>query len=343
MIDLRSDTVTRPSRAMRQFIADAEVGDDVIGGDPTTDQLQQQTAEVLGKESALFMPSGTMTNQVAIRVHCKPGDEFICEAACHIYNYEQAAFAQLSGVVAKTIGGDGGVLKAEQLHGSIRPENEHLARTRMVCLENTHNRGAGRVQPYENVVQICRWARDNGLRTHLDGARLFNAVAATGISARKWADHFDTVSVCFSKGLGAPVGSALAGPADLMREARRHRKLFGGGMRQSGIIAAGALFALQNNRDRLLVDHANAQVIADGVRDCPAFELEPAQVDTNIIIFRVDASCGSAEDVVEKLDQRGILVLAIGPQHVRAVTHLDVTREECECAADALRGHAAAN
>jgi threonine aldolase len=265
-IDLRSDTVTKPSAAMRQAIANADVGDDVIDVDPTCQKLERLTAEILGKEAAVFMPSGSMTNQVGVRIHCKPGDEFICEAGCHIYNYEQGAFAQLSGIVAKTVEGKAGVMHVDQLRGLVRPENDHLVRTRMVALENTHNRGAGKVQPYETLVAICDWAREAGLRLHLDGARLWNATAATGIAEAVWAKHFDTVSVCFSKGLGAPVGSALAGPKEMMKEARRHRKLFGGAMRQDGIIGAGALYALQNNRARLVEDHVNAQILADAVR-----------------------------------------------------------------------------
>src|SRR6186713_1191870 len=186
IIDLRSDTVTRPTPAMRQFIANAEVGDDVIDVDPTCHRLEKLTAEILGKEAALFMPSGTMTNQVGVRIHCKPGDEFICEEGCHIYNYEQGAFAQLSGVVARTVEGEYGVLRPEQLRNLIRPDNEHLVRTRLVCLENTHNRGSGRVQPYDVVAAICDWAREHGMRTHLDGARLFNAAVASGIAADRW-------------------------------------------------------------------------------------------------------------------------------------------------------------
>ena len=218
-IDLRSDTVTKPTPGMRRSIADAKVGDDVIETDPSVERLQDLCSEMLGMESAIFMPSGTMTNQIAIRIHCQPGDEFICESGCHIYNYEQAAYAQLSGVSARTVDGEFGVLHVDQLDGLIRPDNEHLVRTRLVCLENTHNRGAGRVQPYENVVEICQWAKANGLRRHLDGARLFNAAVATGIDLADWAQHFDTVSVCFSKGLGAPVGSALAGPRELIKGA----------------------------------------------------------------------------------------------------------------------------
>jgi len=309
---------------MRRAIANAEVGDDVIDRDPTVEELQRLTAELLGQEAAIFMPSGSMTNQVAVRIHCKPGDEFICDAGCHIYNYEQGAFAQLSGVVAKTVEGDGGVMQPEQLHGLIRADNEHLVRTRLVCLENTHNRGAGRVQPYEVVAEICQWARQHGLRTHLDGARLFNAVAATGIAAADWSQYFDTVSVCFSKGLGAPVGSALAGPRELIQEARRHRKLFGGGMRQAGIIAAGALYALQHHRERLVEDHEHAQILAEAVCHADGIRLTSKQVDTNIVIFEVDPALGTAADFVASLQQEEILMLAISPTRVRAVTHLDV-------------------
>lgn len=211
-------------------MANAVVGDDVIDVDPTVEELQHEVARLLGKEQAVFMPSGSMTNQVGIRVHCKPGDEFLCDTNCHIFNYEQGAFAQLSGVVARTVDGHQGVLSLDQLQHLIRPSNDHLTRTRLVCLENTHNRGGGKILPFDEMTAICQWARENGLSTHLDGARLFNAVVATGISAERWSAGFDTVSVCFSKGLGAPVGSALAGSAAAMQEARRHRKLFGGGM-----------------------------------------------------------------------------------------------------------------
>jgi threonine aldolase len=336
-IDLRSDTVTQPTAEMRKAMAEAEVGDDVIDVDPTVQRLQNLTAEILGKEAAIYMPSGSMTNQIAVRIHCKPGDELLCESGCHIYNYEQGAFAQLSGVVARTVEGQSGVLELDQLRGLIRPANEHLVRTRLVCLENTHNRGAGRVQPYETVGKICQWAHDNGLRTHLDGARLFNAVAATGIAAADWAQHFETVSVCFSKGLGAPVGSALAGPREMIQEARRHRKLFGGGMRQAGIIAAGALYALQHNRDRLSDDHATAQIIAQAVHETDGLLLRPEQVDTNIVIFHVDPALGTAAQFVAKLKEQAVLMLAISQTQVRAVTHLHITIADARRAADIMR------
>jgi threonine aldolase len=328
LVDLRSDTVTRPTPAMRAAMAAAEVGDDVIDVDPTVERLQRLCAEMLGKEAALYMPSGSMTNQIAIRLHCQPGDEFICEADCHIYNYEQAAFAQLSGVATRTVQGDAGVLHVDQLCELIRPANDHMVRTRLVTLENTHNRGAGRIQPYENVVQICAWAESHGLRRHLDGARLFNAAVATGIPVADWSRHFDTVSVCFSKGLGAPVGSALAGPRELIQLARRHRKVFGGGMRQAGIIAAGALYALENHIDRLADDHATARILADAVRQCAGLRLDPDHVDTNMVIFRVDPGLGTAADMVDALRERGVLVLATSPVKIRAVTHLDVDESQ---------------
>jgi len=336
-IDLRSDTVTRPSPEMRQAMANAEVNDDVIDVDPSCDRLQKLTAEILGKEAALYMPSGTMTNQVGVRIHCKPGDEFLCETGCHIYNYEQGAFAQLSGVVARTVEGKAGVLHVDQLRGLIRPENDHLVRTRLVCVENTHNRAGGKVTPHENIVAISAWARESGLRMHLDGARLWNAVAATGIAEAEWAKHFDTVSVCFSKGLGAPVGSALAGPKEMIQEARRHRKLFGGAARQIGIIAAGALYALQHNRQRLKDDHANAQLLADAVRDSDGLSLLFDAVESNIVIFRVEPTLGSAAELVAELKSQNLLCLAIGPQQVRLVTHLDVSEAQCRQAAKILR------
>lgn len=336
-IDLRSDTVTLPSQAMRQAMNDAPLGDDVIDIDPTVERLQQVTAERLGKEAAIFMPSGTMTNQVAVRVHCRPGDELICEDGCHIYNYEQGAFAQFSGVVARTVSGREGIMTVEQLKGMVRPDNEHMVRTRMVCLENTHNRGGGRVLPYEVVSKITKWAQEQGLIAHLDGARLFNAVVASGVSANDWASGFDTVSVCFSKGLGAPVGSILAGTKEHIQAARRQRKVFGGGMRQAGVIAAAALFAIENNVERLQEDHDTAQVIAKAVEEAPGVTLEPKQVDTNIVIFRVDESMGSATEFVEQLGEQGVSMLPFSDVHVRAVTHMHITTEDAEQAGATIR------
>jgi threonine aldolase len=341
-IDLRSDTVTRPSLAMREAMAVAEVGDDVFGDDPTVRHLEAHVAALLGKEAALFVPSGTMGNQLGLRVHCQAGDEFLCEANCHILCYEQGAYAQLFGLAAQPVEGDHGVLQVEQLMHRIRPiGNDHCVQTRLVCIENTHNRGAGRIQPYDSVAEICGWAAENGLARHLDGARLFNAVVATGISAADWSSHFDTVSVCFSKGLGAPVGSALCGPADLIRSARRYRKALGGGMRQAGIIAAGALYALEHNIDRLADDHANARILAEAIRATPGLRLDPEIIDTNIVIFEVDPELGTAPAFSARLRDAGVWMNATAPQRMRAVTHLDVSREQVQHAAQVLHATAA--
>jgi threonine aldolase len=330
MIDLRSDTVTQPCAAMRQAMANAPVGDDVIDKDPTVERLEQLTASLLGKEAAMFMPSGTMTNQAAIKLHCQPGDEMLCEEGCHIFNYEQGAFAVLSGVIARTVSGQRSVMQPEQLDELVRPDNEHAARTRLVCLENTHNRGGGVILPYENVAAVCHWAQSRGLIRHLDGARLFNAAVATGISAQQWASHFDTVSVCFSKGLGAPVGSALAGPRDMLVPLRRHRKLFGGAMRQSGIIAAGALYALEHNIPRLAEDHATAQILATHIRATPGLTLVPEVVDTNIVIFRIDDQRLLAAEFCALAKQQGVWMLPFGKYTVRAVTHLHITSADAQ-------------
>ena len=341
-IDLRSDTVTRPTPEMRAAMAHAAVGDDVFDEDPTIHKLQERTADLLGKEAAIFVPSGSMSNQIGVRLHCGPGDEFICDAGCHIYNYEQGAYAQLSGVATRTVDGQGGVMQLAQLQGLIRPENDHLVRTRLVCLENTHNRGAGRIQPQAVVEAICTWAHEQGLATHLDGARLFNASVATGLSLRQLAAPFDTVSVCFSKGLGAPVGSALAGPRDSIKTARRHRKLFGGAMRQAGVIAAGALYALENHIGRLAEDHAHAQRLAAAVRGIEGLRLQPAEVDTNIVIFAVAPALGTAAQFCARLEAAGLRMLAISATTIRAVMHLDVATRQIDRACEILANTAQA-
>jgi threonine aldolase len=338
IIDLRSDTVTRPTSGMRAAMAAAEVGDDVFGDDPTVCRLEERVADLLGKEAAIYVPSGTMSNQIAVNVHMLPGDELLCDVNCHIYNYEAGGPAILSSVTCRTIDGDYGILDVTDLDDKIRnPDDVHLVRTRMVALENTHNRGGGRIYPIEKIEAISQWARKNGLIMHLDGARLWNAIVATGISAKEWGKHFDTVSVCFSKGLGAPVGSALAGPRAVIAKARRTRKLFGGGMRQAGIIAAACIYAIDHNVERLADDHRNAQVIAQAIADTPGLSLEPPEVDTNLVWFRIDSSLGSAKDVAMRLKQSGILVHAAGPQKIRACTHLDVSKAQAERVADTLR------
>jgi threonine aldolase len=337
VIDLRSDTVTRPTPGMRAAMAAAEVGDDVFGDDPTVNRLQERVAALLGKEAALFVPSGTMSNQICVRVHTQPQDELLLEATCHIYLYEAGGPAVHSGVTCRTLEGDYGILDLSQLEDKIRPDNEHLVRTRLVCLENTHNRGGGRVYPLEKIQAISSWAREHGLAMHLDGARLWNAIAATGTSAAEWATPFDTVSVCFSKGLGAPVGSALAGPREFVAKARRIRKLFGGAMRQAGVLAAAALYALDHHQDRLAEDHRNAQVIAQAVADTPGLRLDPPDVETNLVWIEVDPDLGSARDVVQRLKERGVLVHGAGPHTFRACTHLDVSAAQALRAAEVIR------
>lgn len=328
LIDLRSDTVTRPTPGMRAAMAAAEVGDDVFDEDPSIHRLQERIAGLLGREAAIFVPSGTMSNQIGVRLHCSPGDEFICETGCHIYNYEQGAYAQLSGLATRTVTGDEAILHVDQLRGLVRGGNDHLVTTRLVCLENTHNRGAGRILPYDGVVEICEWAHESGLTTHLDGARLFNAVVATGIPAAHWAQHFDTVSVCFSKGLGAPVGSALVGCREHIKRARRYRKLFGGAMRQAGVIAAAALYALEHHVDRLAQDHAHAQILAQAIRQIDGLQLVPERIDTNMLIFRVEPRMGSAAEFAHRLQEAGLLVLPISSSTIRLVTHLDVNEAD---------------
>jgi threonine aldolase len=337
MIELRSDTFTRPTPGMRAAMAAAEVGDDVYREDPTVLRLEEKTAALLGKEAALFVPSGTMGNQLGVRVHCQPGDEFLCNSDCHIFMYEQAAAAQLFGLSARPITAEGHLLTLAHLEDKVRPDDVHHPRTRLVTLENTHNRGAGRVLPYDETVRICNWAKEQGLARHLDGARLFNAVVASGIPAADWAQHFDTISVCFSKGLGAPIGSALVGPRDKIEQARRLRKALGGGWRQAGILAAAAIYALDNHVERLAEDHANAQLFAQAVQRCDGLELDAEQVDTNIVIFRVGPQWGAASEFCQRLAERGVRMNSFARTKVRAVFHLDVSAADAARAAEQIK------
>jgi threonine aldolase len=335
LIDLRSDTVTLPTPAMRQAIAAADVGDDVFGEDPTVRRLEARTAEMLGKEAALFVPSGTMANQLAIRAHTEPGDEVLVEGQAHIYYYEAGAPAALSGVMCRCLAGQRGIFTAADVRAALRPPDQHFARTRMVCVENTHNRGGGSIWPLEAVTAVVVVARECGLRLHLDGARLWNASAATGLPERAYAAPFDSVNVCFSKGLGAPVGSALAGPQEFIARARRFRKQFGGGMRQAGIIAAGALHALEHHRARLVEDHQNAHALAEGLAPLAGVDLDPATVQTNIVLVRLTRR--PAATVARQLEASSVRVLATGPKTLRAVTNLNVTRDDIEVALRAFR------
>ena len=336
-IDLRSDTVTKPTPAMRRAMAEAEVGDDVYGEDPTVIALERRTAELLGQEAALFVPSGTMANQIAVGVHCQPGDELLCDPAAHLYVWEGGGIARHWGVTARPVPGHQGAWSASDLADKVRPDDGHYVRTRLVCLENTHNRGGGTVYPYHRLTDVSAWARSCGLALHLDGARLMNAVVASGIPATEWGRRFDTVSICFSKGLGAPVGSALAGPAGLIRKAHRLRKVLGGGMRQAGILAAAAWHALDHHVNRLADDHDHARILANAVEETEGLRLESGPVETNLVWIAVDPQLGTAADVVARLREAGVLVSALGAQVVRACTHLDVTREGVEIAADAIR------
>ena len=330
-IDLRSDTVTRPSPAMRDAMARAIVGDDVYGEDPSVHELEHRTAEILGKESALFVPSGTMSNQIALLLHTRPGDEVVIGEGAHIAFYESGAGAAWAGVQFAHAG-SGGLFDEQELAAAVKPPADYHPRTSLVCLENTHNRAGGRIFPERAVAAIVARARQFGLATHLDGARLWHAALATNRSEALLAAPFDTVSVCFSKGLGAPVGSALVGSRDAVRRARRYRKMLGGGMRQAGILAAGALYALEHQRARLAHDHASARELGRALASLPGVRV--VEPETNIVCFALDAL--SAERVVETARRLGVLVNATGPRTVRAVTHLDVSSEDVMRAAERL-------
>jgi len=336
MIDLRSDTVTRPTPAMRRAMAEAAVGDDVFAEDPTVNLLQQKVAELLGKPAALYVPSGVMSNQLAIKVHTQPGDEVIVEKDSHIFNYETGAPSILSNIQLHTIPGHRGVLRAEQLAPAVRPAAYYMPRTTLICLENTHNRAGGTVYPIEEIKRIRGFAGALGIKMHLDGARLWNACVASGLAPREYAQQFDTVSVCFSKGLGAPVGSALVGTEDAIQRARRFRKIFGGGMRQAGIIAAGALYALENHVERLKEDHEKARVFAERVARNPAFQIDLGSVQTNIVVIDISNTGKSTNEVLDVLRSKGVLLTDANVTSIRAVMHLDVSAEQVSRAADIL-------
>jgi len=337
IIDLRSDTFTKPSEAMRKAMASAEVGDDVFGEDPTVNRLQQKVASMLGKEAGLFVASGTMGNQVAINAHTQPGDEVILEAQAHIFYYEAGAPALLSGVQLRPVPGTRGILTPTQVEAAIRPSNVHFPPTRLICLENTHNRAGGAIFPIEGIREIRRVADEFGLSMHLDGARLWNASVATGIPLNEYGRYFDSISVCFSKGLGAPVGSLVAGSGATIERAHRYRKIYGGGMRQVGIIAAGALYAVEHNIERMAEDHQNARLLAERVTELPGVSVDMDVVQTNIVIMEVKGAKYTAPQIVEALKERGVLILAIGPDKLRAVTHLQVSTEDIQRAIDTFK------
>ena len=320
---------------MRRAIAEAEVGDDVYGEDPTVNALQDRIAGLLGKEAALFVPSGVMANQLALKVLTQPGDEVVVERNCHIYNYESGGPGVLSGVQLQALDGHAGLLTADQVDAAIRPAMDVFPRTRLVCLENTANKAGGRIYPLAQIEAVAEVARSHDLRLHLDGARLWNASAATGIAERDYAAPFDTVWVALSKGLGAPVGSVLAGSEALIDEARFYRKMFGGGMRQAGILAAAGIYALDHHRSHLAQDHAKAQRLAEAIAELPAFALDLDTVETNIVIF--DVVDDTAASVIDAMREAGVLLTEFGPHTIRATTHRDVSMEAIEAAIDVLQ------
>lgn len=330
-IDLRSDTVTRPTPEMRQAMCEAPVGDDVFGDDPTVAALEQKVAQLLGKQAAVYVPSGVMANQLAVRVHCQPGQEAICHAGCHIFNYEGGAAAALSGVTLRPLTSSDGSLNPVEILSNLHGDTDaHLAVTRLICFENTHNACGGAVVPQQNILDVAELARANGLALHLDGARLMNAAVAAGVPAAELAAPFDTVSLCLSKGLGAPIGSVLAGAGVDIAKARRFRKLFGGGMRQVGILAAAGIYALDNHIARLADDHRRAAALATGIADIGGLLCDGDKFSTNLVYFDLDPRhprALSQKDgrlwLTETLRQRQILISG-GPYRLRIVTHLDI-------------------
>ncbi len=337
--DFRSDTVTKPTAAMRRAMAEAEVGDDVYGEDPTLARLEARTAELLGMEAALFVPTGSMGNQVSLRIHARSGTEVLVEARSHVFHYEMAGMASLSGLLPRPVFGPGGRMPVAEVEAWVRPESVYyLPRTSVVCLENTHNFAGGTVLPRAAVDEVLALARRKGLAVHVDGARLWNAAAALGVSEASLVAGVDSVMVCFSKGLRAPVGSAIAGSKAFVTEARRVRKLFGGGMRQAGVLAAAALVALDEERGRLAEDHARLSRLARELAALRGVALDPAAFPTNILIADLDPRVfGTANDALARLKERGILAGAAGPASIRLVTHADVGDADVERCVAAFR------
>ncbi len=334
MIDLRSDTLTKPSEGMRKAMYKAEVGDDVFKEDPTINKLQEYTAELLGKEAALFVPSGTMANQLCLNVLTEPGDEVICDREVHIFNYESASPARLSGIQIYPLEGKLGVITPEQVEPFIRTTAYHMPRTKVIEIENTHNRAGGTIHPIENIIALKALAKKYNLFYHLDGARLWNASVETGISPTEYASHFDTVSVCLSKGLGAPVGSVIAGSKEFIKEAFRTRKAWGGGMRQAGILAAAGLYALKNNIDRLKEDHRRAKYLAERINEISNLKINMEAVHTNIVLFKPLTM--NVSEALSECKKAGLLLTPGTVDTLRAITHLDVDDNDVEKAAKLL-------
>jgi threonine aldolase len=334
MIDLRSDTVTKPTDDMRKAMARADVGDDVYGEDPTVNRLQDMAATMLGKRFALFVPSGTMANQLAIRTQTQPGQEIIVESKCHIVRYEQGAAGALAGVQLHWIYGERGVMTADQVEAAIRPNDPHSITTALICLENTHNAGGGTIYPLSTIEKIRALAVRHGIPMHLDGARLFNAVAATTLPPPVYTQHFETVSLCLSKGLGAPVGSLLiSNDQGLIDRARRFRRMYGGAMRQAGILAAAGIYALERNIARLKTDHDHAKKLARLLHQISSIQITPQHVETNIVIFNIPDEHRSPAELVAALKEQGVLINSLGGKSYRAVTHLNITDKQIDEAA----------
>jgi threonine aldolase len=337
MIDLRSDTVTKPTPEMRRAMANAEVGDDVYGEDPTVNMLEERATAILGKEAALFVPTGTMGNTIALKLHTEHGQEVICDSRSHIFNYELSMMAWFAGCVARPVPSSDGVLMWDQIKPHIRPLSPHWAPTGLIEVENTHNLAGGTVYPLEGLEEIYMGARAAGLAVHMDGARVFNAAAALGVPVSAIAAKADTVMFCLSKGLGAPAGSMLAGTKTAIAKGRLYRKRLGGGMRQAGVLAAAGLIALEEMPKRLPEDHANAKRIASLLAEIPGIAIDPATVQTNIVIFDVAGTAMASADLSARLKERGILANGVGPTLMRMVTHMDVTEAMCVSAVDAIR------
>lgn len=337
VVDLRSDTVTKPTPAMREAMFEAEVGDDVYGEDPTINKLEQRAAEIFGREAAIFVPTGSMGNQIALKVHTRPGQEIICEEKCHIYNYEMAMLAHFSGCVARTIAAPDGMLTWEMIKRKISPATYYYAQTGLVELENTGNMAGGTVYPQAIADEICEGAHGAGLPVHLDGARVFNAATALGRPVAEVTRKFDSVMFCLSKGLGAPVGSMLVGSRKFIDMARVYRKSLGGGMRQAGILAAAGLIALEEGPKRLHEDHANARFLAEGLAKTPGIKIDAAKVQTNILIFDISGTGMISGEFTKELAKRNVLAGGVNAETVRFVTHMDVDRAGCEYALGAVQ------
>lgn len=337
IIDLRSDTVTKPSVGMRQAIFDAEVGDDMSGEDPTVNRLEKIVADLLGKEAAVYNCSGTQSNQMAVRAHCQQGDEILIDESGHIVNYEAGGAAALSGVSARLLRGPFGIFDVADLEGKVRPDNQHYCVTRLVCVENTTNHGGGRAWPLAQMARVGNWAHDHGLKVHLDGARLFNAAIAQKYSVREFAKYADSISICFSKGLGCPMGSILVGDSATIYRARRARKLFGGALRQAGMMAAAAIYALEHNVERMQDDHDNALAFAKSISTVSGLRIAVENVESNLVFFEIDPARGTSAQLSARLLERGVRINPSGPYRLRACTHLDVTRADLLHAADMVR------